>query len=149
MEVNRETGKVRVLRYLAAHDSGTIINRLTAVSQVKGAVIQGIGMALREELIWDRHTGIPVNNHYHGAKILVHPEAPEVEVIFVEPDEPYGPYGAKGLGEIPIVPVVGAVANAIYHATGARIRELPITPDKLLAAFHNDAGKNSSEQVNG
>ena len=148
VEVNRETGKVRVLHYVAAHDSGTIINRLTAASQVKGAVAQGIGMALREELIWDRRTGIPVNGHYHGAKVLIHPEAPEVEVIFVEPDEPYGPYGAKSLGEISIVPVVGAVANAIYHATGVRMRELPITPDKLLTAFRNGAGRND-QQVNG
>ncbi len=134
VEVNRETGKVKVVRYVAAHDSGTIVNRLTATSQVKGGVAQGISMALREELIWDRPTGIPVNNHYHGAKVALHPEIPEVEVLFIEPDEPYGPYGAKVLGEIPIVPVVGAVANAVYHATGARIRELPITPDKLLVA---------------
>jgi CO/xanthine dehydrogenase Mo-binding subunit len=137
VEVNRETGRVQVLRYVAAHDSGTIINPLTAASQVKGGVVQGIGMALREELIWDRNTGIPVNGHYHGAKILTHPEAPEVEVIFVDSGEPYGPFGAKALGEVPIVPVVGAIANAIYHASGARIRELPITPDKLLAAFRS------------
>jgi xanthine dehydrogenase YagR molybdenum-binding subunit len=141
VEVNMETGKVRVLRYVAAHDSGTIINRLTAGSQVKGGVVQGIGMALREELIWDRNTGIPVNNHYHGAKALIHPEAPDVEVIFIEPEEAYGPFGAKTLGEIPIVPVVGCIANAIYHATGARMRELPITPDKLLMAFRNGAAR--------
>jgi xanthine dehydrogenase molybdenum-binding subunit len=141
VEANLETGKVRVLRYVAAHDSGTIINPLTATSQVKGGVIQGIGMALREELIWDHNTGVPVTNYYHGAKPLIHPEAPEVEVVFVDPDDPYGPYGAKTLGEIPIVPVVGAVANAIFHATGARIRELPITPDKLLNAFRQTEKK--------
>ncbi|MBI2819185.1 MAG: xanthine dehydrogenase family protein molybdopterin-binding subunit, partial [Acidobacteria bacterium] len=140
VEVSRDTGKVRVLRYVAAHDSGTIINKLTAASQIKGGVIQGIGMALREELIWDHNTGIPVNNHYHGAKVIIHPEAPEVEVIFVDAGEKEGPFGAKSVGEIPIVPVVAAIANAIYHASGARIRELPITPDKLLMAFHNGAG---------
>jgi CO/xanthine dehydrogenase Mo-binding subunit len=76
-----------------------------------------------------------VNNHYHGAKVVLHPEIPDTEVIFVDPDEPLGPYGAKVLGEIPITPVVGAVANAIYHAIGVRIRELPITPDKVIAAL--------------
>jgi len=135
VEVSRDTGKVRVVRYVAAHDSGTIINRLTAASQVKGGVSQGIGMALREELIWDRNTGIPVNNHYHGAKVLLHPEAPEVEVLFVDSGEAMGPFGAKSLGEIPIVAAPAAVANAIYHASEARIRQLPITPDKLLEAF--------------
>ncbi|MBI4442014.1 MAG: xanthine dehydrogenase family protein molybdopterin-binding subunit [Acidobacteria bacterium] len=142
VEVHRETANVKVIRYVAAHDSGTIINKLTAASQVKGGVAQGISMALREELIWDRHTGIPLTNHYHGAKLLIHPEAPEVEVIFFEPEDAYGPYGAKTIGEIPIVPVVGAIANAIYHATGARIRELPITPDKLLNALR-EAGRNA------
>jgi xanthine dehydrogenase YagR molybdenum-binding subunit len=135
VEVDRDTGRVRVVRYVAVHESGTIINRLTAASQVKGAVAQGIGMALREELIWDRRTGIPVNPHYHGAKVLVHPEAPDVEVIFVESEEEYGAYGAKTLGEVCIIPVVGAVANAVFHATGARIRNLPMSPDKLLTAL--------------
>jgi xanthine dehydrogenase molybdenum-binding subunit len=140
VEVDRDTGKVRVLRYVATQDGGTIINPLTAASQIKGAVIQGIGMALREELLWDRHAGIPVNNHYHGAKVLIHPEVPEVEVIFVNPGEDEGPFGAKSVGELPIVPVVAAVANAIFHASGARIRELPITPDKLLTAFRPGVG---------
>jgi CO/xanthine dehydrogenase Mo-binding subunit len=142
VEVNLETGKVKVLRYVAAHDSGTVINKLTAGSQVQGGVIQGIGMALREELIWDRQTGVPVNNHYHGAKVLIHPEAPHVEVIWIEPEEAYGPFGAKSLGEIPIVPVVGCIANAVYHAAGVRIRELPITPDKLLLALRDQANIN-------
>ena len=145
VEVNLETGKVKVVRYVAAHDSGTIMNQLTAGSQVKGGVIQGIGMALREELIWDHRTGVPVTNYYHGAKPILHPEAPDIEVIFIDPDDPYGPYGAKTLGEMPIVPVVAALANAIYHASGARIRELPITPDKLLNAFRKGDGKKESE----
>ena len=140
VEVNLETGKVKVARYVAAHDAGTVVNRLAAASQVKGGVAQGIGMALREELLWDRRTGVPLTDHYHGAKVVVNPEVPEVEVIFVENEDPYGPYGAKTVGEIPIVPAVAAVANAIYHATGARMRELPITPDKLLAAFHSAKG---------
>jgi xanthine dehydrogenase molybdenum-binding subunit len=141
VEVNLETGMVKVLRYVAAHDSGTIVNKLTAASQVKGGVAQGISMALREELIWDRITGIPVNNYFHGAKPLLHPETPDVEVIWVETEDPLGPYGSKALGEIPIVPVVGAVANAICHSTGLRMRELPITPDKILTALANGEGR--------
>ena len=135
VEVNLETGKVRVLNFVAAHDSGVIMNKLTAASQIQGAVIQGLGMALREEMIWDRRTGIPVNNYYHGAKPIMHLEAPDTQVIFVETDDSYGPYGAKTIGEIGIVPAVGAVANAVYHATGVRVRELPITPERILTAL--------------
>lgn len=139
VEVNLETGKVRVLSFVAAHDSGTIVNKLTAGSQIKGAVVQGLGMALREEMVWDQRTGMAVNNYYHGAKPLIHVEAPETEVIFVEPDDSYGPYGAKTIGEIGIVPAVGAVANAVYHATGVRVRELPITPQRILTALRKGA----------
>ncbi len=141
VEVNMETGKVKVLRYVAAHDSGTIINRLLAGSQVKGGVTQGIGMALREELIWDRQTGKPVTNYYHGAKPMIHPEIPDIEVIFVDTEDAFGPFGAKTVGEITIVPAVGTIANAIFNATGARMRELPITPDKLLNAFRANGSK--------
>jgi CO/xanthine dehydrogenase Mo-binding subunit len=143
VEVNIETGKVKVLRYVAATDCGTVMNRLTAGSQVKGGVIQGIGMALREELIWDHRNGMPITNYYHGAKPILHVEAPEVEAIFIDPDEPYGPYGAKTLGEIPIVPVVATVANAIYNASGVRIKELPMTPDKILNALRKGEGKSA------
>ena len=136
VEVNLETGKVKVLRFVAAHDSGTIVNKLTARSQVQGAVTQGLGMALREELIWDSHSGVPVNNYYHGAKPMTHPETPQIEAIFVETEEPYGPFGAKKLGEAGMVPTVAAVANAIYQATGIRFRELPITPDKIMTAIN-------------
>ncbi len=140
VEVHLPTGKIKVVRYVAAHDSGTIVNRLTGGSQVQGGVVQGIGMALREELIWDRRTGVPLTSSYHGAKPMLHPETPDIEVIFVEVEDPYGPFGAKALGEVPIVPVVGAVANAIAHATGVRMREIPITPDKLLNALRSQGG---------
>ncbi|OFV96442.1 MAG: hypothetical protein A3H28_01910 [Acidobacteria bacterium RIFCSPLOWO2_02_FULL_61_28] len=147
VEVNLETGKVRVMRYVAAHDSGTVINRLTAASQVKGGIAQGISMALREEMIWNRRTGIPLTDHYHGAKVAIHPEIPDLEVLFIENEDPLGPYGAKSVGEIPIVPSVAAIANAIYHAIGARMRELPITPDKVLMAVRNGAGKPGGQNV--
>ena len=141
VEVNIETGKIRILRYVAAHDSGMIMNKLTAASQIRGAAVQGMGMALREEMIWDHRTGTPITNFYHGAKPFTHLEAPDTEVIFVETDDGVGPYGAKSIGEIGIVPAVGAIANAIHHATGLRMRELPITPDKILMAVRNGEAK--------
>jgi len=134
VEVDIFTGQVRITRYVAAHDSGTIINRLAAESQIKGGVVQGIGMALTEEFLTDRPTAIPINPNYRDAKIPTHLEVPEVEVIFIEPYDPYGPFGGKSVGEPPITPAVATVANAIFNATGKRIKEIPITPDKILRA---------------
>jgi CO/xanthine dehydrogenase Mo-binding subunit len=134
VEVDTWTGHVKITRYVAVHDSGTIINRLAAESQIKGGVVQGIGMAFSEELITDRLTGIPVNPNYRDAKVPTHLEAPEVEVIFIEHPDPFGPFGGKVVGEPPITPAVAAIANAIFNATGKRIKELPITPDKILQA---------------
>jgi xanthine dehydrogenase molybdenum-binding subunit len=134
VEVDTWTGHVIIMRYVAAHDSGTIINRLPAESQIKGGVVQGIGMAFTEELITDRLTGIPINPNYRDAKVPTHLETPEVEVIFIEHPDPYGPFGGKVVGEPPITPAVATIANAIFNATGRRIKELPITPDKILQA---------------
>ncbi len=134
VEVDAITGHVKITRYVAAHDSGTIINRLPAESQVKGGVVQGIGMAFSEELIIDKVTGIPINPNYRDAKVPTHLEVPEVEVIFIEHADPFGPFGGKVVGEPPITAAVATVANAIFNATGKRIKELPITPDKILQA---------------
>lgn len=135
VEVDTWTGHVAVTRYVAVHDSGTILNLLTAESQIKGGVVQGIGMALTEELLIDRPTGIPLNPNYRDAKVPTHLETPEIEVIFVQHPDPYGPFGAKVVGEPPITPAVATVANAIFNATGKRFKELPITPDKILRAL--------------
>ncbi len=135
VEVDTEIGHVRVLRYVAAHDSGRIVNPLTAASQVKGGATMGIGMALHEELLYDRHSGLPLNAGYYGARVMTHRDAPEVEVLFVETEDPYGPFGAKTLGEPPIIPSVAAAANAIFNAIGRRIKDLPITRDKILRAL--------------
>jgi len=134
VEVDAITGHVKITRYVAAHDSGTIINRLAAESQIMGGVVQGIGMAFTEELIIDKLTGIPVNPNYRDAKVPTHLEVPEVEVIFIEHYDPYGPFGGKVVGEPPITAAVATIANAIFNATGKRIKELPITPDKILQA---------------
>ena len=135
VEVDTELGGIRVLRYLAMHESGRIINPLTAESQVKGGVTMGIGMALHEELIYDRLTGVPVNPGFYGARVMTHLDAPEIEVRFIEPDDAYGPYGAKNVGEPPIIPVVAAIGNAVFSATGRRLRELPMTRDRVLEAL--------------
>jgi len=134
VEVDTWTGHVKITRYVAAHDSGTILNRLPAESQIMGGVMQGIGMALTEELLIDRPTAIPLNPSYRDAKVPTHLESPEVEVIFIEHSDPYGPFGGKVIGEPPITPAVATVANAIFNATGRRFKELPITPDKILRA---------------
>jgi xanthine dehydrogenase YagR molybdenum-binding subunit len=135
VEVDTRTGLVRVLRYVAAHDSGQIISPMTAESQVQGGVHMGLGQALFEEMSWERRTGRPVKMGYHYAQVLTHLESPPVRVHFVDNVDPYGPYGAKVVGEPPITAVCGTVANAIFNATGARVRELPMTPDRVLAAL--------------
>src|SRR6185503_7618239 len=98
VEVDTVTGHVRITRYVAVHDSGTILNRLAAESQIKGGVTQGVGMAFSEELLIDRVTGIPVNPNYRDAKVPTHLEAPEVEVIFIENYDSYGVFGGKVVG---------------------------------------------------
>jgi CO/xanthine dehydrogenase Mo-binding subunit len=135
VEVDTRTGLVRVLRYVAAHDSGQIISPLTAESQVQGGVHMGLGQALFEEMSWERRTGRPVKMGYHFAQVLTHLESPPVQVHFVDNVDPYGPFGAKVVGEPPITAVCGVVANAIFNATGARVREIPMTPDRVLAAL--------------
>jgi xanthine dehydrogenase molybdenum-binding subunit len=134
VEVDTWAGHVQITRYVAAHDCGTIINRLTAESQVKGGVMQGIGMALTEELLIDPLTATPINPNYRDAKVPTHLEAPEVEVIFIENYDPYGVFGGKVVGEPPITAAVATIANAIFNATGKRFKVLPITPDKILQA---------------
>ena len=134
VEVDTWTGHVKITRYVAAHDSGTILNRLTAESQVKGGIVQGIGMALTEELLIDKVTGIPINPNYRDAKVPTHLETPDVEVIFIENYDPYGCFGGKVVGEPPITAAVATIANAIFNATGKRFKELPITPGKILQA---------------
>jgi len=135
VEVDTELGRARVLKYLAVQDSGRILNPLTATSQVKGGATQGIGMALHEDLLYDRQTGQPLTAGYYGTRIMTHLDAPEIEVIFIESDDGYGPFGAKCIGEAGIVHAVAAVGNAIFNAIGRRMKDLPITRDKILGAL--------------
>ena len=132
VEVDTELGRIRILKYVAAHDSGRIVNPLTALSQVKGGVTMGIGMALHEELHYDPKTGIPLNPGYYGARVMTHQDAPDIDVLFVETEDAFGPYGAKTLGEPPMIPSVAAVANAFFNATGRRIKDLPLSRERVL-----------------
>jgi CO/xanthine dehydrogenase Mo-binding subunit len=135
VEVDTELGHTRVSKYVAVHDSGRLINPLTAESQIKGAAIMGIGQALHEELLYDRRNGQPLNAGFYGARIPTHRDAPEIEVTFIQNDDGYGPYGAKSIGEAGNILGPAAVANAIYNAIGVRMKDLPITRVKILGAL--------------
>jgi xanthine dehydrogenase YagR molybdenum-binding subunit len=135
VEVDRELGHVRLVDYLVVQDSGRIINPLTAASQVKGGATLGIGMALHEQLRYDENTGIPLNAGYYGARVATHLDAPHIDVLFVEDDDGYGPYGAKSVGEPPIIPSPAAIGNAIFNATGRRLRDLPMSRERLMEAL--------------
>ncbi len=139
VEVDTETGHIRVTKYVAAHDSGRVVNPLTAESQVKGGATTGIGMALHEQLLYDKRTGLPLSAGYYHARVMTHLDAPEIEVLWVESEDAYGPFGAKTLGEPTIIPSVAAVANAFFNATGKRVRDLPITRDKVLRVLSEGA----------
>ena len=132
VEVEPDTGAVRVLRYVAAHDSGRIIHPEAARGQIVGGVVQGIGYALMEEIPMDPDTGAPLTLNLDSFKIPNLIDIPTIEAILIEEPDPIGPFGAKALGEPPLVPVAPAIANAVYDATGVRIRELPITAEKVL-----------------
>lgn len=133
VRVHPLTGAVRIAKVVTAGDAGTIISEKTAASQMKGGVVGGIGGALMEEGLIDHRYGRWVNNNFADYHVPVHADVPDVEAVFVnKPDPVLNPNGSKGMGEIALIGFAAAVANAVYHATGKRIRELPITPDKVL-----------------
>jgi xanthine dehydrogenase molybdenum-binding subunit len=132
VEIDPETGSVRVLRYVAVHDSGRIIHPETARGQIIGGVVQGLGYALMEDIPMDPESGVPLTLNLDSFKIPNLVDVPPIEPILIEHPDPVGPYGAKALGEPPLVPVAAAIANAVYDATAVRIRELPITAEKVL-----------------
>ncbi|POA29539.1 aldehyde oxidoreductase molybdenum-binding subunit PaoC [Pseudomonas sp. GW456-12-1-14-TSB6] len=134
--VDAATGEVRVRRMLAVCAAGRILNPKSARSQVIGAMTMGVGAALMEELAVDKRQGFFVNHDLAGYEVPVHADIPHQEVIFLDETDPISsPMKAKGVGELGICGVSAAVANAIYNATGARVREYPITLDKVLDAL--------------
>ncbi len=133
VHVHPATGKVQVTRVVSAVDAGKIMNHKTATSQVIGSAVWGIGIALMEESVVDHRFGRHIKKDLSEYHVPTHADVPDIDVILIDKrDSMLGPIGAKGIGEIPLVGFTAAVANAVFHATGKRIRELPITPDKLV-----------------
>jgi len=133
VRVDEELGTIRVARVVSAIAAGKILNPKTARSQILGGVVMGIGMALHEEGLFDHRTGRLMNHNLADYHIPAHADIEDIDVMFVqEDDDMASPIGVKGLGEIGIVSVAAAVANAIFHATGKRVRQFPITLDKLM-----------------
>ena len=134
VEIDRETGALTVHRFVAVHDSGRIVNLLTARGQVYGGVAQGLGMACSEGYIFEE--GRVANPTFSGYRIPTALDLPSIETLFIQTDDPEGPYGAKGLGEIVQVPTPAAVANAVANALGEPVNELPLTAEKISRLLH-------------
>jgi xanthine dehydrogenase YagR molybdenum-binding subunit len=136
VEVDTETGRISVLKHVAVHEIGRVLNRLTAESQVVGGVTQGISTALFEERVLDENTGKMVNPNLQSYKIATSMDMPEIVPLFVDLVDPrINNLGNKGLGEPPRIPSSAAVANAVFNAVGVHLREIPMTPDKVLKAL--------------
>jgi xanthine dehydrogenase YagR molybdenum-binding subunit len=132
VRVSAVTGETRISRFLGSFDCGRILNAKTATSQLRGGIIMGLGLALMEETQFDERNGRIMNPSLADYHVPVHLDVPEIDAIWTDIPDPHAPMGARGIGEIGITGVGAAVANAVYNATGKRIRNLPITLDKLL-----------------
>ena len=130
--VNAVSGEIRIARFLGSFDCGRILNAKTGSSQFRGGIIMGLGMALMEETQFDERTGRIMNPSLAEYHVPVHLDVPEIDVIWTDEPDPRAPMGARGIGEIGITGVAAAVASAVFNATGKRVRDLPITLDKLL-----------------
>jgi len=133
VHVDEDLGTIKVTRVVSAVAAGRVVNPKTARSQILGGVVWGVGMALHEEALTDHRLGRIVNHNLAEYHIPVNADSGDIEVIFVEEnDDIVNELGSKGVGEIGVVGVAAAVANAVYHATGKRVRAFPITLDKVL-----------------
>jgi len=135
VEVDTETGFVKVERVVFAHDLGKVLNPIGAEGQVEGGVQQGIGYALMEHVQFDPDTGACLTTDFLDYKMPTAVEMPQIESIFIESNEASGPFGAKSMSECCLIAPAGAIANAVYNAIGVRIQDLPITPEKVLKAL--------------
>lgn len=134
VEVDTETGQVSVIKVAAAHDVGKAINPVIVEGQIQGGVLQGIGYATSEEILYNEK-GKQLNNSIHKYMLPTAEDTPEIDAIIIESDDPTGPFGAKGVGETGLVPTAGAIANAVYNAIGIRFKEIPITPERVYKAL--------------
>jgi len=132
VRVHEETGEVRVSRWLGSFDCGTVVNPKTAASQLRGGIVMGIGMALTEETLFDERRGRIMNPSLAEYHVPVNLDVPHIEIIYTAIPDGHAPSGARGIGELGITGVAAAIANAVFHATGKRVRDLPITLEKLL-----------------
>lgn len=132
VRVNAVTGETRVSRFLGSFDCGRILNPKTAASQFRGGIIMGLGLALMEETQFDERSGRVMNPSLADYHVPVHLDVPKIDIIWTDIPDPHAPMGAHGIGEIGITGVGAAVANAVYNATGKRVRDLPITLDKTM-----------------
>ena len=132
MKIDEELGVVRCTRVVSAIAAGKILNPKTARSQILGGVVMGLGSALHEDSMLDHRIGRFMNHNLGEYHVPVHADIHDIDVIFVDEEDKANPLGVKGLGEIGIVGVAAAISNAVFHATGKRIRHLPITPDKIV-----------------
>jgi xanthine dehydrogenase YagR molybdenum-binding subunit len=133
--VDTETGVVHVERVVAVHDCGRPLNPLATVSQINGGVLQGISYALYENRVLDRNTGLMVNANLEQYKIAGARETPSIQVHLIEQYRGRSSTDAGGIGEPCTVPTAAAIANAVFNATGVRVREIPMTPARVLAAL--------------
>ncbi len=135
VEIDIPVGKLTVKKLISVHDSGTIMNPKMATAQIHGGVAMAFGQALGEVMLFDQKTGKPLNNNFLDYKIPTAMDVPPIEAVLIDGMEPTGPFGNKGLGEPPIIPPAAAIRNALYHATGLAINEMPFSPQKLVEAF--------------
>jgi putative selenate reductase molybdopterin-binding subunit len=143
VEVDEETGHVRIVDFVASTDCGDLINPALAESQVEGGAAQGIGYGLMEELVCNED-GQVANASFATYRIPTATEMPPIRSLWVETNDPRGPYGAKGLGEMGLVPTAAAIANAVYDATGVRFNRIPLTPERVLAGLDAARATNGS-----
>ena len=137
VEVDKETGRVKIIKYVAAHDVGKAINPMLLEGQIYGGGVMGLGYALSENMVYQN--GKIMNGNFLDYKLFTAKDIPPIEAVIIETDEKNGPFGAKGIGEPGLVPTAPAIANAIYDAVGVRIKDLPITPEKVLKALKEKA----------
>jgi xanthine dehydrogenase molybdenum-binding subunit len=140
VEVDVETGAVKILRLVSSHDVGRAINPMIVEGQILGGAAQGLGYAMTEGFCFDQRTGAALNQWFLDLRTPSILDMPDVEPVIVELGEPTHPFGAKGCSEISYVGIAPAIANAIYNAAGIRLTELPMTPDRVLKALEETRG---------
>jgi CO/xanthine dehydrogenase Mo-binding subunit len=144
VSVDPETGKVDILHVWSSYDIGRVINPVAAEGQMEGGVTQAMGFTLSEEYLMEN--GKMLNSNFHDYKIPTWMNMPKIHTFFIETNNPGSPYGVKGLGESTVVPTPPAIVNAIHDAVGVRIKELPVTPEKILAALRKEGGEERDSQ---